>query len=696
MFTLRIILLQVSLLSVVIGGTCSLPAQNCNLPKYRQAMATADSLIAAGKYVAANDQYNAAKLYCRDSTNKVQGKQDELLRSMVALRAASERKTREVLATDLINKSKQEQNRTIAFRLAEHAFKVNPESPKTLQRLHEVSSPNYLWPFSYPMIEHERIEEVVFSADSTMLATYSTMTYLDQRDKSALRIWDAQNGTLRHTLILPPRWDEDEGRNLLPPYEKRNYDRSEEVIQELAYLEEMPSLFWKDRTYILFTPDNKTCIAYDKKLTRDSVKIFDLTTGRKLHAIKAHQEPLAEMAISPNGKYVGTTGRDQMLTIWEIPSGKQISHLEGIDYHFRFFPDNRHILSILSKRKKPKEDAWGLGLFSSDEKTEIHPDTMMIWDFHTGKELISFVIPDAKVRTTCISLDGEKMATILGDSTIKIWGSQNGQELYSIKDLPQIPAHTFFHPSGKQLHMVFDDGELIWDMETQTTQSKKLSPNEAYAFSFPASHDKKIVLKDPFGKIQVKDSMNDQSALSFQGVNQASLFLSPIKETIFWKRNHYVDTLFRWDMKANQEGVELVESDRNIRSLSISQQGDAILCLDYQGVVSLWRAQKEAGMSFHRDVYMGGKNFRSVHFSSDGQWFITASKSGYTGLWDAQTGELMKSFFHSEYLRDARISPDNQYIISFSRQFANAWEVSTGNLLYSLDHEDAWIDDVVF
>ncbi len=57
-----------------------LSAQDCNLPKYRQAMSTADSLIAVGDYSAAYDQYNAAKVYCRERSSTIQHAQDSLFK----------------------------------------------------------------------------------------------------------------------------------------------------------------------------------------------------------------------------------------------------------------------------------------------------------------------------------------------------------------------------------------------------------------------------------------------------------------------------------------------------------------------------------------------------------------------------------------------------------------------------------------
>lgn len=115
---------------------------------------------------------------------------------------------------------------------------------------------------------------------------------------------------------------------------------------------------------------------------------------------------------------------------------------------------------------------------------------------------------------------------------------------------------------------------------------------------------------------------------------------------------------------------------------------------DGQGHRLPWPAIRRFGTSRRR--HLG--SVRSVGFSPDGRWVLTGSNDNTAALWDAATGERVRTFKgHSSRIDVARFSPDGRRILTACwDDTARIWDVKTGRTLHVLKRHGRSITDGAF
>jgi WD40 repeat protein len=148
----------------------------------------------------------------------------------------------------------------------------------------------------------EPVETIIFSPDSTMIATGGSRSPPDEGgrhppegDRKFLKIWDAKTGELVASL---------KGHEFSGVY----------------------SLAW--------TPDGKTLISgpgsYDPL-----IRMWNTTTWQQITVLAGHTNAVHGIAISPNGRILASASRDHTAQLWNLengqPIGSPLQHANSVD-----------------------------------------------------------------------------------------------------------------------------------------------------------------------------------------------------------------------------------------------------------------------------------------------------------------------------------------------------------------------------
>ena len=146
-------------------------------------------------------------------------------------------------------------------------------------------------------------------------------------------------------------------------------------------------------------------------------------------------------AWSPDGTSIVTAFADGTVRVWDVPTGKVLTTLEGHDYVVNiaaWSPNGAHILT------------------ASRDKTA------RVWDVQTGKVLVT-LSHAADVRWAAWSPDGARIVTVSDDRSARVWNARSGQETASLQGHGS-PVEAAWSPDGARIVTASqDETARVWD-----------------------------------------------------------------------------------------------------------------------------------------------------------------------------------------------------------------------------------------
>ena len=296
---------------------------------------------------------------------------------------------------------------------------VTWRSPK---RLHRIAL-NSLYPAGSNNI---RPIAQAISANSEVLAILSTQSNGTQPgstnpDRSALALWNLEQGTRRITLI-PPNRGEPQAR------------------------------------VIAFSPNSQQIAA---GFTDGDITVWDTTTGKPLRRWNAHETEITAVAISSDRRFLVTGSSDRTVKVWEFSSGKLLQTLnlneaEPTPIQGLQFSDNSSRLAVATGR------------------------SIQLWNPQNGqlvKVAVQFSPQQAQRLTSGIELamafnpDSNQLATLDTDNSIKLWNANSGARIITLRislDQPEQSIQALaFHPNGQKLFSRdVNQAMLDWNLQT--------------------------------------------------------------------------------------------------------------------------------------------------------------------------------------------------------------------------------------
>ncbi len=460
---------------------------------------------------------------------------------------------------------------------------------------------------------------------------------------------------------------------------------------------------------VAFSPDGKQI------LTGHSDKIailWNVQTGQQIRSFRGHTSYVGPVAFSPDGKQILTGSSDCTAIVWDTQTGEQLrsfrGHTKGIA-SVAFSPDGRQILT-------------GSG-----------DNTAVMWDTQTGLQLRSFRGHTKGIASVAFSSDGRQILTGSGDNTAVMWDTQTGRQLRSFKGAGKVA----FSPDGRQiLTGSIDSSVILWDAQTGQKLRSFLEQNASFALVPVAfSPDGKQILTGSYAATAILwDAQTGQKLRSFLGDANTlySVAFSPDGKQIL--TGHFDKIAILWNAQTGRQlhsfpghaeyvahvafrpdGKQILTSSGRIAILWDAQSGQKLRSLEHRGhicsvefspngkqILTFWddRDDRTATLwdphtgelirSFQGDTqssnpFFLGKHAPRVTFSPDSKQIISVSDDHTAFLWDAQTGQKLRSFpRHTRSVKTVAFSPNGKQLFSVSDDYTGfLWDAQTGQQLHS-------------
>jgi WD40 repeat protein len=296
-----------------------------------------------------------------------------------------------------------------------------------------------------------------------------------------------------------------------------------------------------------------------------------------------------QLAVSSDGRWVGTMLPDGKIGLWDARTGTEIMQLPTWgSFGVAFSPDSRYLMTS----ETPEMRLWDLASGAEMQR------------FDTERTIFGIALsPDG---TTLFVSTANRMMSEDRRCVFLVFDVATGQTLRQIEIGDNATdeigcilwASPAFSPDGRTVLTGVDERVIVWDVQTGS-RLKTFSSHSASISAVAVSPDGRTVLSG-----------------DVKGV------------------------IILWDMDSTQEIRRLATSGGQVEDIQFTQDGRAALTAGSSPAALLWNLA--TGEIIRRFEDTKG-TATSLRLSPDGSTVLTCDDSGQITEWDYATGQIMRS-----------------------------------------------------
>ena len=478
---------------------------------------------------------------------------------------------------------------------------------------------------------------------------------------------------------------------------------------------------------IEFSQDGKYLISASDDNT---IKLWDSATGALLKSINGENGPVDYASLSSDNKKIVSVVRNKLF-VWDVSSEELIDTLSVIAKAVIFDENDENIIAVsntfvdtwdLKERKRISHRELELGPNSilrnnhfldisfSCDKSEI-----ILRDEYAVNHSCSFDVQSGKRTNSNVSLAYCPNAhiSVLNDDDSKLNYIIETETQTRIKELPQGFSTMIFDLSGEKLAAVYKDNSIVlWDTDISNVylghandvNTAVFSPDGKYILS--SSSDSTICIRDirthevvkrmrrngdysdvafyyPNGK-NIISATRDSKICTWEPKNDGysvreiqrhqgpvlDVHVSPDDQWLLSTANDSSFTVGDAHHKKGYYRIKLKDNPVSCGAFRPDSKQFAVSVIGWILIFDTESGEMINSFPVHRKTVTGvdvSHVVKSICFSPNGNYIVTSSSDNTAAIWNVSTGELVHSLEgHTKSVECANYSPDGKYIVTAS------------------------------
>ena len=276
---------------------------------------------------------------------------------------------------------------------------------------------------------------------------------------------------------------------ILPPLLERSRQRLPESRRLVSDFSDRVTTFQRSINHrivsLTVNPSGRFAVSGGEDQT---IRLWDITTGRCMYTFRGHQGQVSAVAISPDGSQLVSGSQDRTVKLWSIAAS---THLFTFGDAAAESPHPLSWIRQMFSRSQPTSSGNGHKgtvrsvALSADRRYLLSGGddaAVKLWDAVTGKCLHTLREHKAPIFTVEFSANSRYALSASEDQTIKLWDIAIGQVLQTFQGHHQLTAAAY-SPNG-QFVLAGDTPIKLWNVSTgQVVQTFNDPGVQAVAFS---------------------------------------------------------------------------------------------------------------------------------------------------------------------------------------------------------------------
>lgn len=441
----------------------------------------------------------------------------------------------------------------------------------------------------------------------------------------------------------------------------------------------------------------------------DDTKIhaWDIGTGQRKVTLSGHFSKVTSLSFHENGNYLVSSGRDRVLILWDIASGKSIRVLpvyEGIEGAFMIPANNLPAFVHVHKRD-------GIYIASAGEK-----GTVKIWEMKSGRQIYeqdNSLIPPAKeegsLSITHLLYNGvhKAFAVVSVDHNIIIHSLELFEcrkQLVGYSD--EILDVVYLGTSDSHIALATNSCDIkLYDIATMNCQLLCGHTDSVLALATSPANAKLLISSGKDNSVRVwlmDEETTRMSCIGHAVRHTASISSVALSQTSikFFATVAQDSCLRLWelsnDLRSRDQDLPLnsthvvVAHQKEINCVTIAPNDKFIATASQDKTAKLWSADDLQLLGvFHghrRGVWC-------VRFSPVDQVVLTTSADCTMKLWSMAELNCLKTFegHESSVLRGEFLSRGMQLITSGGDGLLKLWNIKTSECMSTLEQHESHV-----